>query len=430
MNQNELQNARVQNLATAPSSPVVGQIYYNSVSNASWIWNGTSWQPTDASLSTIIPTSAIVSFAATVQGYHLNQFAAPTANLPMAGFQITGLNTAQSATGQAASWDFVTGRNLNTIAGAAATTASWGNGGYKIQNVGTPSTAGDAAEYTWVNSRPLNTFAVPTANIPMAGFTLTGLNVGPSAAGQAAEYSWVIGQVQSAAAGIASKPPVQCISTSNITLSGLQTLDGYTTIANDRVLVAGQTTQSANGAYNASAGAWTRVTDDGAAPGEIQPGSTWLVVNGTVYGGTQWRCSNTGTITLGTTSITMVQFSAASVYTAGNGITLTGTAWSVNAAASAGSGGPGGGLVVSGSGVAIDTTVVARKYSATIGDGSTTAIVVTHGLGTQDVMMQVKMSGTPYSEVECDMAATSTTTATFTFATAPASGAYRVIVLG
>jgi hypothetical protein len=240
----------------------------------------------------------------------------------------------------------------------------------------------------------------------------------------------VIGQVQSAAAGIASKPPVQCISTSNITLSGLQTLDGYTTIANDRVLVAGQTTQSANGAYNASAGAWTRVTDDGAAPGEIQPGSTWLVVNGTVYGGTQWRCSNTGTITLGTTSITMVQFSAASVYTAGNGITLTGTAWSVNAAASAGSGGPGGGLVVSGSGVAIDTTVVARKYSATIGDGSTTAIVVTHGLGTQDVMMQVKMSGTPYAEVECDMAATSTTTATFTFATAPASGAYRVIVLG
>lgn len=56
-------------------------------------------------------------------------------------------------------------------------------------------------------------------------------------------------------------PVVRMATTANISLSGLQTIDGVSGGSNDRVLVKNQTTQSQNGVYVMTSGAWSRATD-------------------------------------------------------------------------------------------------------------------------------------------------------------------------
>ena len=43
LNQTELLNAVMQNLAAAPSSPRIGQVYFDTTLNKYGVWSGTAW---------------------------------------------------------------------------------------------------------------------------------------------------------------------------------------------------------------------------------------------------------------------------------------------------------------------------------------------------------------------------------------------------
>jgi len=131
------------------------------------------------------------------------------------------------------------------------------------------------------------------------------------------------------AAGLSWKEPVIAATTvagGNITLSGLQTIDTVTLAAGDTVLVKNQTAASQNGIYVVSSGAWTRSV--GADTWNEYVGAIVFVVEGS-QAGSAWYCTAQPGGTLGTTAINWSNFSVASSYTAGTGLTLAGTQFSI-----------------------------------------------------------------------------------------------------
>jgi len=71
-----------------------------------------------------------------------------------------------------------------------------------------------------------------------------------------------------------------------------------------------------------------------------------------------------------------------------------------------------------------------RKASTNIGDGSATTFTVTHNLNSRDVIVCVFPNSGQYDDVEVDVQRTSVNAVTLVFATAPATNAYRVVVIG
>lgn len=381
LNQNELQNGVIQLLASDPSSPVNGQIWYNSTSHQLKIrLNGSN---------VVLATNIAVTAPITNSGSQ----------------QLPNLGISAATSGAAGSMSAADKAKL------------------------------DAATDLATNSTLMMRDASGRAKV-----------AAPSAASDIARLQ----DVQDAVAGVNWKDSVRAATTANGTLATAfangQVVDGVTLVTGDRILLKNQTTASENGIYTVNAsGAPTRATDADTGAEILQ--AAMMVEEGTTNADTAWVCTTNGTITLGATSLSFVQFGGGSTYTAGNGLTLSGNQFNVGTASA-------GRIVVNAddidlaSGVAtpgtydsvtVDTygRVTAgssnsrmRRVAGSVGNGSATSFTVTHSLGTQDVMVQVYRVASPFDVVLTDIEMTDANNVTVRFAVAPSTNQFRVVVMG
>jgi hypothetical protein len=132
--------------------------------------------------------------------------------------------------------------------------------------------------------------------------------------------------VDAVAQGLGPKAACAVGTTANITLSGLQTIDGYTTLSGDRVLVKNQSSSQFNGIYVASTSTWTRAVDMDVWS-EVSGAYTVILNGGQANTGYVCTASKTGTIDV--TAMPWVQFSGTGTYFAGTGLTLSSNTFSI-----------------------------------------------------------------------------------------------------
>jgi hypothetical protein len=219
----------------------------------------------------------------------------------------------------------------------------------------------------WVDASGNSNYAATIGTTPvklgdttltLAGLDSVTLTQNPSTALQAATKQYVDTLVSS---GITYHTPVKYEvpdSTGNLnatynngtagvgatlTNAGTQvafTPDGFVASVNDRILVYNQTNAAQNGVYTVTTVGsvstnWvlTRATDADSyalkSPTALGEGDAFFITSGNTGAGETYVCNTVGTITFGTTAITFTQISATQLYSAGTGLTLSGTQYSI-----------------------------------------------------------------------------------------------------
>ena len=316
---NEARNFRAHQLGSAPSSPVTGQLYYNTGDNTLYWWNNSTWVAASAG----------------------------------AGGPPTG----------AAGGDLAGSTYPNPVIAAGVVTDGKVAAANKDGVAGTASmrTLGIGAQQAFPGDGRLDQVAAPTASVALNSQKITGLGA-PAAATDAA----TMGYVDSVAQGLAPKDSVRCATTGAITIStGLNAtdvIDGITLVNGDRVLVKNQAAPAENGIYVVAASP-ARSTDADAWA-EL-PSAFTFVEQGNTNADTGWVCTADQGGTLGTTAVTWAQFNGGGAVVGGAGLTATGSTLDV---------GQGAGITVAADTVAVNLATLSGSVPvANGGTGQTTA---------------------------------------------------------
>ena len=232
-----------------------------------------------------------------------------------------------------------------------------------------------------------------------------------------------LADLNSAVEGLAWKDSCRVAAQTNLNLSSPgASIDGITMSVGDRVLVKAQTLGPENGIYiwNGAAVSMTRSLDANTAA-ELEQAIT-TVEEGT-SAGTSWRQSVVNFV-LETGTVTWIQFGTAvgAASETSSGIAEIATQAETDTGTD-------------------DQRIVTplklnawanktRRAQATIGDGTSTQFDVNHNFATRDVLVQVYQASGNYEQVNCDVSLPTTNSARLNFAAAPASNAYRVVVMG
>ena len=302
------------------------------------IGNGTGFTRTTLTASTgisisngagsiSIGNSGVLSFSAGTTG--LTPSTGTTGTVTLAGT----LNVANGGTGATSLTGYVYGNGTGaftastTIPNSGLQNSSLTIGSTAISLGNTASSIAGLTSLT-LTQDPINPLDAATKQY--VDSTIEGLNIHAPAA--AATTANLTATYNNGTSGVGA----------TLTNSGTQAafaVDGYTAALNDRILVKDQSTAAQNGVYTVTTGGsgstnWvlTRATDmnvSGSGADQLGPGDYVFVVNGTQNAGTAWVVTTPLPITIGSTSITFVQFAGAGTYTAGTGLTLTGTQFSI-----------------------------------------------------------------------------------------------------
>ena len=544
LNKNELQNATIHNLSSAPSSPVQGQIYFNTTDKTLYFYNNTSWIPASGSTEVIqdVIGSAIVGGVALTSTYddsagtttidldntavtagsYGSSTAVPTFTVDAQG-RLTAASTQNIATALSVAAEsgttdtvnlltdtltFAAGEGIDTavtnntitISGEDATSSNKGIASFNatdftvtsgavtvnaervediVGNLILGGTGIDATYTDGAGTLSIDIDSTVTTNSGTQTLTNKTLSTGislsasldansnkvinlatPTSSTDAANKAYV----DSVSQGLDVKQSVRVSTTANIDLStaleASDVIDGVTLVAGNRVLVKHQSSGADNGIYVVqSSGAAVRA-DDANVSSEVTAGFFTFVEEGTLYGNTGWVLTTDNPITLGSTALTFTQFSGTGTFTAGSGLTLNGTEFSVDVTPASGnatlinSGGAvevkvnttdglestasglginnGTGLTFSSGALVLDTAngYGTRKLAYNLGNNSATSFAANHNLSTRDVSVHVYDNASPYAQVEADVEHTDSNNVTVKFSVAPTTDQYRVVIVG